>query len=164
MDLDQKKGESIRRVGLKLEFSYWLLAIAFTLFTFIISLNPILVKANIFLSLQLSLSIPLYFSSIFARAKIDSRPGKLILWEGFGFFTFILAYGLTINVVGILLAKLVSTNVGLCFWIVNILAALAYSVLTIYSKEASFVSRFRKDLLFIGIIVLLGILPALGIY
>lgn len=164
MDLDLKKSESIKRADLKLEFSYLLLATAFTLFTFIISLNSALVKSNIFLSLQLSLSIPLYFGSIFARAKLNSITKKLIIWERFGFFTFILAYGFMINVIGILLAKLVSINIGLLFWLTNIVSALSYSFLEIYSREANFTSRLLKDMFFIGIIIFFGILPTLGIY
>lgn len=164
MDLDHKKSESIKRAGLKLEFTYWLIAVAFTLFTFTISLNADLVRSDIFLALQLSISIPLYFSSVFTRAKIGSIPRQLLLWEVFGFLTFILAYGMTINVIGILLSKLVSVTIGLCFWSVNVASALAYSSLEIYSKEASFSSRSQKDLFFISILVLFGILPVLGIY
>ena len=164
MDLDSKKSEARKRVGIKLEFSYWLLTIAFTLFTFIIAVNPNLVKVNNYLALQLTISIPLYFSSIFARAKISTSSNQLIVWERFGFITFTLAYGLMINVVGILLAGLVSINMGLCFWAVNVFSVLLYSFLEIYGGEASFTSRFPKDLLFIGIIILLGILPVLGLY
>ncbi|MDB5260292.1 MAG: hypothetical protein JWN37_523 [Candidatus Nomurabacteria bacterium] len=164
MDLDFKRSQSVKRFGIKLEFSYWLLAIAFTLFTFIITLNPALVKADPYLSLQLSLCIPLYFSSIFARAKISLNPQKVLLWEEYGFIVFMLAYGMTINVIGILLTNLVSLHIGLYFWGTNILASLIYTAMEVHTHEAILMAKLPKDIYFILILLILGILPSLGLY
>jgi len=147
-----------------MEFTYCLLQIAFVLFTFIIALNPDLVRANAFLALQLSLSIPFYFSSIFLRAKISAHPDSPLLWEQFGFYTFITAYAFTINVVGILLAELVGVDIALWFWAANIISALGYSIIEMYGKESNFEARIRKDACFIGALLVFGILPALGFY
>ena len=103
----------------KLEVDLYLLAIAFTLFTFIIAINPALVRNNVFLSLQLTLAIPLLISSIFARTK-QGYSEKPATWEFYGFITFILAYAFLINVVGILLSTLVSIQIGIIFWGVNV--------------------------------------------
>jgi len=164
MDIDSRRAIAEKRVDQKMQFTYGLLEIAFVLFTFIIALSPELVRENILLALQLSLSIPLYFSSIFLRAKITAHPTRPLLWEQFGFYTFIVAYSFTINVVGILLADLVSVDVALWFWAANILSAFMYSVLEIYGNEASFEARVRKDFCFMGMLIVFGVLPVLGVY
>ncbi len=60
----------------KLEINLRLLAVAFILFTFIIALNPELIRNNIYLSLQLTLAIPFLISSIFARTKLETDCGE----------------------------------------------------------------------------------------
>lgn len=145
----------------KSEINLYLLAIAFTLFTFIIAINPALVRNNIYLSLQLTLAIPLLISSIFARTKL-SYSAKPATWEAYGFITFILAYAFLINVVGILLSTLVGVTIGVIFWGVNIFLALLYSALEVAEDKAKISSRLWKDALFIAIILLAGLLPVLG--
>ncbi len=147
----------------KSDINLWLLAITFTLFTFIIAVNPSLVKNNVFLSLQLTLAIPFLSSSIFARTRLgySEQPAT---WDLYGFITFILAYGFLVNVVGILLSTLVSTTIGLIFWIVNMLSALCYSLLEVIEDKAKTRSRFYKDIVFILIILLAGIFPVFGLY
>jgi hypothetical protein len=147
----------------KLEVDLYLLAIAFTLFTFIIAINPALVRNNVFLSLQLTLAIPLLISSIFARTK-QGYSEKPATWEFYGFITFILAYAFLINVVGILLSTLVSIQIGIIFWGVNVILALLYSLLEIVEDKAKISSRPWKDMVFIAIILLAGLLPILGVY
>lgn len=151
------------KARLRMDINLWFLAIAFTLFTFIISLNPTLVKNNIFLSLQLALSIPLLFSSIFARSRL-CFSSKVMGWNLYGFITFTVAYGFLINVIGILLATLVGVKIGMIFWVANILSALFYSFLEILEDKIKFRSRLYKDAIFILILILGGLFPALGIY
>ena len=147
----------------KLEVDLYLLAIAFTLFTFIIAINPALVRDNVYLSLQLTFAIPLLISSVFARTK-QSYSGKPAVWEFYGFITFILAYAFLVNVVGILLSTLVSAKIGVIFWGANVILALLYSALEIAEDRAKIASRPWKDIVFIAIILLAGILPVLGLY
>lgn len=144
----------------RLNTNLFLLTIAITLFTFIIAINPVLVKNNIFLSLQLTLSIPLFCSSIFARAKL-AYTQKIRMWDNYGFITFIIGYGFMINSIGILLSSLVSVLVGIIFWGMNMITPIIYSLLEIIEDKTRLKSRIWKDLLFIITIVLLGILPAL---
>ncbi len=152
------------KAKLKLDVNLWLLAIAFTLFTFIIAVNPELVRKNVYLSLQLTLSIPLIISSIFARMRL-SHYGKTALWDRYGFVTFILAYGCMVNVIGILLSTLVGTGIAMVFWGVNILLALLYAAFELLEdRKDNVFGRLAKDLIFIVVIVTLGILPVLGVY
>lgn len=151
------------KAKLRLEVNLWLLATAFTLFTFIIAINPALVKNNNFLSLQLTLAIPLLSSSVFAGSRL-SFGNKSARWDMYGFITFILAYGFLVNVVGILLSTLVSVKIGVIFWGINIVSALLYSLLEILEDKTKIKSRLYKDSVFILIVVLAGLFPVLGIY
>jgi len=144
----------------KMEINLWLLGIVFTLFTLIITINPDLIRQNNFLSLQLVLAIPLLCSSIFARSKLGHSQ-KVNLWETYGYLTYILAYSFLINVVGIFLSVLVNLQIGLVFWIGNILSALIYSLLEIIGDKEKIGSRIPKDLIFIIIIIMFGILPVI---
>jgi hypothetical protein len=159
--MNDKLHEIQTKAKAKSEINLWLLAIAFTLFTFIISVNPALVKNNIWLSLQLTLTIPLLSSSTFARTR-QMHTKQPVAWDRYGFITFIVAYSFLVNVVGILLSTLVSKNIGLIFWGVNILLAITYSAIEVVEDRAKFSSRLTKDGFFILIIVLAGCLPALG--
>ena len=151
------------KAKIKLEVNLWLLAIAFTLFTFIVTINPGLIRENVFLSLQITLAIPLLCSSMLARAKLcySEKPGK---WESYGFITYILAYGFLINVVGILLSILASIEMAIYFWVLNIISAVIYSTLEVTEDNEKISDRILKDGVFVVILLLLGILPALGAY
>ena len=147
----------------KVEINLYLLAITFTLFTFIIAINPALIRDNAYLSLQLTLAIPLLISSTFARTKLIHRE-KPSVWATYGFVTFILAYAFLINVVGILLSTLVSTRIGMVFWGVNIVLSLLYFSLEVIEDNDKVSSRVWKDIVFIAIILAGGLLPVLGVY
>lgn len=65
-----------------------LIAVAFTIFIFILSLRPEIL-ANRIVTLQLILSIPVLFASTFARAKLGyARVQKR--WDILGLITFTL--------------------------------------------------------------------------
>ena len=151
-------GINQQKAKVKLEVNLYLLTIAFTLFTFIIAINPALVKNNIYLSLQLTLAIPLLISSIFVRTQL-SYSEKSAFWETYGFITFILAYAFLINVVGILLSTLVSVGTGIIFWSANVLLALLYSLLEVREDRTKIGPRLWKDVLFIAILLCVGLLP-----
>ena len=136
-----------------------LVAIIFTLFGLVATLNPDLM-ANLFLAYQLVLSIPFLMASTLARAKISyaTRAGK---WLSFGSITYIIGYSFLINSIGIILAKLVALDVSLVFFGVNILLAIAYSCVAVSYNRRRLKARIYKDSLFAGIVILLGVLPTL---
>jgi hypothetical protein len=140
-----------------------LLGICFTLFTFIVVFNQDLLKENLFLTLQLVCAIPLFMTSLLAKVKASYMFGKN-RWATLGFETYLLAYAFLLNVVGIFLMLYVSYLAGIVFFIVNILSALTYSAVELSYDKSKFKERMMKDIYFILIIVLLGILPAIGFY
>lgn len=147
----------------RIKINLALLGICFTLFTFLIAFNPELLKNNLFLTLQLVCSIPLFMTSILARTK-SSYTQERKRWKSLGFITYLLGYAFLINVIGIFLIDFVTFSSGLIFFSVNIFLALTYSILEISYDSARLKERFFKDLAFILILVLLGILPAIGVY
>lgn len=148
---------------LRLDVNRTLIAIAFTVFALIISLNADLLRQSFWVPLQLTLSIPLLLSSIFARSKLAHT--KLVdMWEDYGFFTFLVGYSFLLNVLGILLAVSIGKFFGILFLVFNILVSVFYSYLEIVEEKKKLLSRIEKDTLFIILLVVGGILPSLWVY
>lgn len=140
-----------------------LLGVCFTLFTFLVAFNPILLKENIWITLQLVCSIPLLMTSLLARSKSSYTLGKR-RWKNLGFVTYLLAYAFLINVIGIFLLSYISSFAGFLFFGLNIFLAIVYSSLEVSYDPLRSKERFFKDLIFAVILILLGILPAMGLY
>jgi hypothetical protein len=147
----------------RLSINLTLLGVCFTIFTLVVTLNPELFKSSIFLSVQLTLAIPLLITSIFARATLGYTRNTRI-WNKYGFISFMLAYSFLINVIGLLLSNVVNSNTSMIFYGANIFLALSYSYMEIKEDNAKIKARIKKDLIFILILVLGGIAPSLGIY
>jgi len=146
----------------RMYINLYLLTVCFTIFALIVSLNSTLLN-NFLFSIQLVSCIPLFFSSILARSKLGmvKRPE---LWDIYGHSTFLLGYSFLINVVGILFASAGNPNTGIIFLIINICCALFYSAVEMFEDSKKVTSRLRKDLFFILVIIVGGILPALRVY
>jgi hypothetical protein len=140
-----------------------LLAICFTLFTFLMAFNPDLLKENTFLTLQLVCAIPLFMTSLLSRTKASYTTNQPV-WKHVGFFTFILAYAFLINVIGLFLISSISLIIGLIFFVTNIVLALGYSFIEVVYENFPVKERLIKDLTFILVLVLMGILPAISFY
>ena len=146
----------------RMSINMWLLGASFTFFIFSSTITPDLLKNNIFLALQITLAIPFFITSIFARSKLayTKYPDK---WDKYGFITFIFGYSFLINVVGILLSNLVALKVGMIFFVANILSNLLYSYMDL-SEKKEWTHYIYKDLFYIGILIFGGILPSLRVY
>ncbi len=148
---------------LKLDLNRNLLGITFTMFVLILTLELRLLTESILIPLQLTIAIPLFLSSSFARVtKNNSR--KKEIWNSYAFITFIIGYSFLINVIGLLLSNALNPMLGLIFFLINILTAIIYSTLKFVEEESIIKTRIMKDCLFILILILGGILPSLGYY
>jgi len=145
----------------RLNINLWFLSLCFTLFTFIVAINPGLLKGNPFVSIQLTLAIPLFITSVFARSRL-AYTQRMRLWEEYGFITFTIAYGFFLNVVGILLANLAGKNVGIIFFVCNILCTFLYSTVEVIEDRKKMSSRIYKDLFLILMFLCLGLFPILS--
>jgi hypothetical protein len=159
--MEQKEREI--KASSRLDINLSLLAVCFTVFALIISLEPALFSENFLVPMQLTVAIPLLLSSIFARAKFayTKKPG---IWNKYGLVTFLIAYSFLINTVGILLSKVIGTPYGLTFLISNIVISLVYSIFEILEDGNKIVPELGKDFIFISILFFGGILPSLGAY
>ena len=147
----------------KLNVNLWLLGVLFTVFTFLIATNAQILRDNNLMAFQLTAAIPLMLSSIFARQRLAYAGKREKQWYDYGFITFILAYGFLINSIGIMMAFLINIKVSMLFFSINIINPLFYSYMEIMDDRGKIKSRIYKDLFFIIIIILLGVLPSLGI-
>ncbi len=159
----ETKKLSTDKIAQSIRMNTALLGVAFTIFTFIASTNPQLLKNNNLLAMQLTLAIPLLLCSLFAKQKLIDNQKRIKEWNDYGFVTFILAYGFLINSIGILLSLVVNYKITLIFFLLNIINPITYSYMKIMDDRKIIKERIYKDSLFIIIIILLGILPSLGI-
>jgi hypothetical protein len=153
------KFKADKRVGINLS----LLGICFSLFTFIVAINSKILQNNFILAVELTIAIPFFLSSVFARTKL-AYTKKPKMWDSFGFIAFTIGYSFLISVVGILLSSLVSIKVGMIFFALNLIMAFSYSTLEVIENREKLMGRLKKDLFFLVMIVVFGILPSLGVW
>ena len=110
----------------RLSINFTLLAVSFTIFTFIITRNPDLLQKNVLLTLQLVCAIPLLMASTLSRAKLIAHWEKK-RFDKFAYITFLFAYAFIINVIGILLFSAISHLAGYIFFAINLITPLIYS-------------------------------------
>jgi hypothetical protein len=139
-----------------------LLSIAVGIFFLTINLRSelLLIRG---LVIQLVLAIPLLFTSILSYAKVGYRK-KTRKWDTLGFLTFSFAYAFILNVIGILLANIVSLQISLIFFASSWILAIIYSIIDTSYKRRVIKERIVKDLIFISIQLFFGVFVVLGIY
>ncbi len=140
-----------------------LLFIAFTVFTFIATINAKILQDDFLLTLQLVISIPLFMSAVLSRSKLGiSKKAKVL--DQYGNITFLIAYACLINVVGILLNSIINNGTSEIFFIVNVLTVISYSIIKIKHDSKEIYSQISQDLIFILFIVVFGLLHVLNFY
>jgi len=138
-----------------------LLAIVIGVFFLTINLREKLLFQKI-LTLQLILSIPLFLTSILAYAKI-SYKSQIGRWNKFGWITFMLGYAFLMNVIGIIVNNLLGISIALLFFFFTWILLLIYSFIDISYDNSVIKERLIKDLSFITIQFIFGILVILEI-
>jgi len=155
-------GKKETQTKIKVDINESLLAINFTIFALIVSLNPSLLKQPS-LVIQLTAAIPLLLSSTFARSKLIYAK-KPDVWENYGYLTFLFGYTFLINVFGVLLSKIFDVKYGLFFLLFNIIIAVIYSACEVIEDKTKLRIRIMKDALFTAIVFFGGILPSFNLY
>jgi len=140
-----------------------ILSVTITVFAIIISFQAAYLKTNFFLTSQLVIAIPLLLTSTLSLITAQEH-NNVQRWTGFASTLFILGYAFLSNVIGLLIAFQISIFLGVAFFFANWVLVLVYSYLKISLKESTFIQRFRKDLFFIGIQIIFGLFPALGLF
>jgi hypothetical protein len=159
--MDQSERELKGRI--RLDINLWMFSVAITIFVFILATNPEILKSTMALPIEITFAIPLFITSIFARSKL-LHAKKPDMWETYGSTTFMLGYAFMVNVIGILLSFFINLNIGIIFFLFSILISLVYSVLDVIEDDYKWKRRILKDLGFIALLVVGGILPALGVF
>ncbi|MEI6731979.1 MAG: hypothetical protein WCK90_04855 [archaeon] len=148
------------RADVHIRINLGLLTIAFAMLTFILTVGPSLIKNSFIVAIQLVLTIPLLTFLTLVRSKQGSFR-KYTNINPLASLLFSISYGFLLNSIGILLGLLVNTSLAMIFFAVSIIMPIVYSASLIIAKQETFKKRLLKDALFIVIIIVLGILPAL---
>ncbi len=137
-----------------------LLAIAIGVFFLTVNFREELLFQRV-LVIQLVLSIPLLLTSILSYSKVGYRS-KVEKWDRLGWITFIIAYAFLLNVIGILLGNIVGVDIALIFFVSSWILTFIYSFVDVSYKKYTVKERMVKDLFFILIQFVLGVLVVLG--
>ena len=156
IELMLKQGKSNDRILMNTS----LIVVAFTAFALIVTLQAQLLVAHYVLTMQLVLAIPLLLTSTLANAKLayTRHAGH---WETLAWATFVFGYGFLLNVVGILIFLLIGLFPAALFFGVNIFLTLVYSAVEISYNRKAMARRLFKDLVFILILFVFGVVPLL---
>ena len=137
-----------------------LIGVAISSLFFISAFSPEIFKTNLLFVSQLILSIPILLSSSFFLSKTLTSINPIKL-KNYSRTLFSIGYAFIINSIGIIVSILAGANIALLFFGVNILNALAYSLIMVKSENQSFSRRLFKDSIFIGVVILGGILQVI---
>ena len=148
---------------LRVDISRSLITVSITIFIFILTFKPEILKGSFLLPVQITFSIPLFLTSMFARMRLAYKERPKI-WETYEYISFVLGYFLLLNSLGILLSLRINLTIGMMFFAINILISLIYSSILIRENKAKLKSRIIKDSFFIIITLFGGILPSLSLY
>jgi hypothetical protein len=157
------KSFEIEGLSSKINMDLFLFSTVITVFVLIVTIKSDILISNFFLTTQLVASIPLLLNSVVSN--ITAQKGRdEKTWKKHASFMFTLGYAFLNNAIGILIAMYVSTFLAVVFFIINWLIALSYSYLKVSLKHSAIMERIRKESLFIGIQIILGLLPVLHVY
>ncbi len=107
--------------------------------------------------LQLISAIPLLFVSSLAYTKV-SYYKEVKLWDYLGWYTNTFGNALTLNSVG-LLTSVIDRNIAYSYFGLIIILMFIYSIINVHLSPDLVWEKIYKLFFFIGIILILGILP-----
>ncbi|GEM_PF-5052012 len=139
-----------------------LIVVAFTAFALIVTLQSQIFVAHNILAMQLVLAIPLLLTSTMANSKLAYTKHETH-WETLAWATFIFGYGFLLNVLGILIALLIGLFPASLFFLVTIILTFLYSAVEISYNRNALSRRLTRDLIFILVLFIFGILPILAL-
>lgn len=158
IDLMLRQGKSNDRILMNTS----LIVVAFTAFALIVTLQSQIFVAHNILAMQLVLAIPLLLTSTMANSKLSYTKHEAH-WETLAWGTFVFGYGFLLNVLGILIALLIGLFPAALFFLVTIILTFLYSAVEISYNRNALSRRLTRDLIFILVLFIFGILPILAL-
>jgi len=144
----------------RIQLNTSLLGIVIGIFFLTINLRQELLLPKI-VATQLVLSIPLLLTSILAYSKMGYRKAT-DQWNILGWTTFNIAFAFILNVIGIMLANVISWTTSFTFFAVSWILVIIYSIADYIEDKSVLKEKLIKDSLFILIQIILGIFVILG--
>lgn len=156
-DLDSKPPEMRNHLDISL------LGVCITFLVLIITLKPEILSSYIPFTIQLSLAIPLFICSLLSRIHHVKTP-ELRAWDNLSFICFTLGFGFLINIIGIVLAIYTPIYVAILFFVTNFILATIRSELKVYYHPKKRSRRLFRDLIYLIILIVGGLLPILKVF
>ncbi|MBN2052737.1 hypothetical protein JW756_04505 [Candidatus Woesearchaeota archaeon] len=158
MDKEIKK----RKSSSKLAITVRLIGVAFTIFIFIITIRPQIFLEKKIIALELILAIPLLLTSALSFSKLSYAPHSKE-WDFLSWITFLSGYTFLLNIVGIIAAIYLNTLIAMAFFITSWLLSIIYSYMDVYPDKKLMRKDVFKNMFFILLQIILGVLPAMGV-
>jgi hypothetical protein len=152
----------IEKAVSRIELNSDLLQVAIGAFFVIITMRAELLSSKPLL-IQLVASIPLLLTSTLAYSKVRYKK-DVAAWNKLGWITFITAYAFLMNTIGILIGIWIDVSISLIFFALSCVLTITHSVIEVRYDKKSVKERLLKDLLFISVQILLGVLVVLKVF
>ena len=151
-----------RKSATKLSINIRLIGVTFVIFTFIIAIKPQIFIAKKILALELIMAIPFLLTAALSFSKLAYAPHSKE-WDWLSWACFLVGYTFLLNVVGIIVAIFISVPMAILFFVVNWVLSIVYSYADVYPNTVLMRKDVFKNLVFIGLQLILGVLPAIGV-
>lgn len=148
-----------RRSNMEVAIDSRLLGVAITIFILILTIKSDLLSYSI-MTAQLILSLPFLMAAMISNSKIVNKH-TLKSYHVINRITSSIAIAFLFNTLGLLVARYISFRIGVFFFMIFIV--LLFALMFIDLEKSTMVNKLMTEVLMIVLMVLFGLLPALGV-
>jgi hypothetical protein len=152
----------IEKATSRIDLNSDLLQVAIGAFFVIITMRAELLSSKPLL-IQLVASIPLLLTSTLAYSKVRYKK-DVAGWNQLGWITFIIAYAFLMNTIGILIGVWIDVSMSLIFFSLSCVLTIIHSAIEVKYDRKCLRERVLKDMLFISVQIVLGVLVVLKVF
>jgi len=149
-----------RRSSMEVTIGSRLLGVAITIFILIVTIKIELLAYTI-MTAQLILALPFLMAAMISNSKIVNQK-TLSSYRILNRITSGIASAFLFNTLGLMVAKYISFLIGILFFVIFIV--LLIILIFIDLDKTTIENKLISEVLMIALMILLGLLPALGLY
>lgn len=153
-------GSFERRSSMEVTIGSRLLGVAITIFILILTIKFELLEYTI-MTAQLIMSLPFLMAAMISNSKIVNQR-TLGSYRILNRITSAIASAFLFNTLGLMVAKYISFTIGILFFAVFII--LLITLIFIDLDKTTVQNKLMSEVLMITLMIVLGLLPALGVY
>jgi hypothetical protein len=161
MKLPAARAASVeRRSNMEVTIGSRLLGVAITIFILILTIKSELLSYSI-MTAQLVFSMPFLMAAMISNSKIVNQK-TLSSYHVVNRVTSAIASAFLFNTLGLLVTRFISFTIGIIFFVLFI--AVLIILIFIDLDKTTITNKLMTEILMIVLMIVLGLLPALGFY